>query len=96
MIFLPIAAGLILLLAPVPKNGARAIGFVVSIAVLMLMAPGSESRKQAATASVQQAAPAANAVPAATAPPAAVFDPARLETLKSRQTVPMTELSPRH
>ena len=69
---------------------------LVSIAVLMLMAPGSESRKQAATASVQQAAPAANAVPAATAPPAAVFDPARLETLKSRQTVPMTELSPRH
>lgn len=36
MIFLPIAAGLILLLAPVPKNGARAIGFVVSIAVLIL------------------------------------------------------------
>ena len=69
---------------------------LVSIAVLMLMAPGSESRKQAAVP-VQQtetvnAAPAAAAAPA----PAAVFDPARLESLKARQTVPMSELSPRH
>jgi NADH-quinone oxidoreductase subunit M len=36
MIFLPILAGLILLLAPVTKNGARAIGLVVSVAVLIL------------------------------------------------------------
>ena len=68
---------------------------LVSIAVLMLMAPGSESRKQAA-APVQQTA-TVSAAPAAAAPaPAAVFDPARLESLKARQTVPMSELSPRH
>ncbi len=36
MIFLPIIAGLLLLLFPAPKNGARAIGLVVSIAVLLL------------------------------------------------------------
>ena len=66
---------------------------LVSIAVLMLMAPGSESRKQAA-APVQQTE-TVNAAPAAPAP-AAVFDPARLESLKARQTVPMSELSPRH
>ena len=68
---------------------------LISIAVLMLMAPGSESRKQAA-APVQQTA-TVSAAPAAAAPaPAAVFDPARLESLKARQTVPMSELSPRH
>jgi NADH-quinone oxidoreductase subunit M len=36
MIFLPILAGLILLLTPVPQNGARAIGLVISVAVLIL------------------------------------------------------------
>ena len=36
MIFLPIVAGLVLLLTPVTKNGARAIGLVVSVAVLIL------------------------------------------------------------
>ncbi len=36
MIFLPIIAGLLLLLFPAPKNGARAIGLVVSVAVLLL------------------------------------------------------------
>ena len=36
MIFLPIVAGLILLLTPVTKNGARAIGLVISVAVLVL------------------------------------------------------------
>ena len=70
---------------------------LVSIAVLMLMAPGSESRKQTA-APVQQTATVSAATATATpAPaPAPVFDPARLESLKARQTVPMSELSPRH
>lgn len=36
MIFLPIVAGLLLLLLPATKNGARAIGLVVSVAVLLL------------------------------------------------------------
>jgi len=36
MIFLPIVAGLILLLTPVTKNCARAIGLVISVAVLVL------------------------------------------------------------
>ncbi|MDR3630184.1 MAG: NADH-quinone oxidoreductase subunit M [Desulfocapsaceae bacterium] len=36
MIFLPIIAGLILLLTPVTKNGARAMALVVSVAVLIL------------------------------------------------------------
>ncbi len=36
MIFLPIVAGLLLLLLPATKNGARAIGLVVSVAVLIL------------------------------------------------------------
>ncbi len=68
---------------------------LVSIAVLMLMAPNNEGKKQApATAAVQQNS-AAGAAPATVQPPAAAFDPARLETLKYRQTVPMTELSPR-
>ncbi len=36
MIFLPILAGLALLLAPVPKDAARAIGLAVSVIVLIL------------------------------------------------------------
>jgi NADH-quinone oxidoreductase subunit M len=36
MIFLPIAAGLLLLLAPVSKDNARALGMTVSVAVLIL------------------------------------------------------------
>jgi cytoskeletal protein RodZ len=66
---------------------------LVSIAVLMLMAPDSEARKQ--TASAAQPNSPAISVPA-TAPAPAAFDPALLENLKPRQTVPITELSPRH
>jgi len=36
MIFLPIVAGLLLLLFPATKSGARAVGLVVSVAVLLL------------------------------------------------------------
>ena len=36
MIFLPILAGLLLLMAPVSKKSARIIGFGVSLAVLVL------------------------------------------------------------
>jgi transcriptional regulator with XRE-family HTH domain len=73
--------------------GAAALFFIgiVSVAILMLMAPsGGESKKQASAAT-----PATS--PAATASrPAAVFDPASLEKLKVRQSVPVSELSPKH
>lgn len=71
--------------------GAAAFFFIgiVSLAILMLMAPsGGESKKQASAAT-----PAASPV-AGVSHPAAVFDPARLEKLKIRQSVPVSELSP--
>ena len=73
--------------------GAAALFFIgiVSVAILMLMAPADgESRKQASAAT-----PAAPPV-AGVSRPAAVFDPTRLEKLRIRQSVPVSELSPRH
>jgi transcriptional regulator with XRE-family HTH domain len=69
---------------------------LVSIAVLMLMSPNNQDKKQT-VAPVQPSSPASTVQAAAAVPaPAAAFDQARLENLKARQTVPMTELSPRH
>ncbi|MFA6102028.1 MAG: helix-turn-helix domain-containing protein [Victivallaceae bacterium] len=69
---------------------------LVSIAVLMLMAPNNQDKKQTAAATVQPNSPASTVPAAVPAAPAAAFDPARLESLKARQTIPMSELSPRH
>jgi cytoskeletal protein RodZ len=73
--------------------GAAALFFIgiVSVAVLMLMAPaGGESKKQA-SAATPAVSPASNV-----SRPAAVFDPVSLEKLKVRQSVPVSELSPKH
>ncbi len=68
---------------------------LISIAVLMLMAPSSEGKKAAAAIGQPNSPAAAVPAPVVSQAPAA-FDPARLEGLKYRQTIHMSELSPRH
>ncbi|MHB9137830.1 MAG: helix-turn-helix domain-containing protein [Victivallaceae bacterium] len=73
--------------------GAAALFFIgiVSVAILMLMAPSGGENKKQASATTPSASPSV-----AISRPAAVFDPASLEKLRVRQSVPVSELSSKH